>query len=171
LWRNSIFWKLAPLSKAPYRLNQKELKQFKRQLNDFFSRRYIWQSKSLYGAPILFIDKKDGKLKICNDYCALNKITIKNNYLLPHINDILDQLNEAKYFSQIDFKLGYYQILITNEDVEKIAMRTKYGFYEFLVMSSRLCNVPSMFTTFMNSIFHEKLNKFVIIYCQGHEYL
>jgi len=117
----------------------------------------------------LFIDKKDGKLKICNDYCALNQITIKNNYLPPHINNILDQLNEAKYFSQIDLELGYYQILITDKDVEKIAMRTKYGFYEFLVMSSKLCNVPSMFMTFMNSIFHEKLDKFVITYCQGHE--
>jgi len=160
---------LAPLSKALYKLNQKELKQFKRQLNDFFSRRYIWQSKSPYGAPVLFIDKKDGKLKICNDYCALNKITIKNNYLLPHINDILDHLNEAKYLSQIDLKLGYYQILITNEDVGKIAMRTNYGFYEFLVMPFRLCNVPLMFMTLMNSIFHEKLDKFVIIYGQRHE--
>jgi hypothetical protein len=117
----------------------------------------------------LFIDKKDGKLKICIDYCALNKIIIKNNYLLPYINDLLDQLNEAKYFSQIDFKPRYYQILITNEDVEKIAMKTKYGLYKFLVMPSRLCNVPSMFTTFMNSIFHKKLDKFVIIYYQGHK--
>ncbi len=112
----------------------------------------------------MFIDKKDGKLKMCIDYCALNNITIKNNYPLPHIDDHMDCFNGEKYFSQIDLKLGYYQIGIVNEDVEKTTMKTKYGFYEFLVMPFGLCNTLSMFTTFMNFIFHEKLNKFVIIY-------
>ncbi len=98
------------------------------------------------------------------DYCALNKITIKNNYPLPHIDDLMDCFNGAKYFNQIDLKLGYYQICIVDEDVENTTMKTKYGSYEFLVMPFGLCNTPLMFTAFMNFIFHEKLNKFVIIY-------
>jgi hypothetical protein len=87
---------------------------------------------------------------MCIDYHALNKITIKNNYLLPHINNVLNQLDGAKYFTQIDLKSRYYHIQITNENVENIVTRTKYGFYEFLVMPFRWCNVPSMFITFMN---------------------
>jgi Txe/YoeB family toxin of Txe-Axe toxin-antitoxin module len=86
------------LLKAPYRLNQKELEKLKKQINDLFSQRYIWQSKLFYGASILFVDKKDNKLKMCIDYHALSKIIIKNNYLLPRIDNLLDQLNGAKYF-------------------------------------------------------------------------
>jgi len=89
---------------------------------------------------------------------------INNNYPLPHIDNMLDQFNEAKYFSQIDLKLGYYQICIMDEDVEKTTMKTMYGSCEFLMVPFGLCNVPLMFTTFMDSIFHEKPNEFVIIY-------
>jgi hypothetical protein len=84
-----------------------------------------------YGAQILFVDKKDDKLKMCIDYHALKKISIKNNYHLPHIDNLLDQFNGAKYFNQIDFKLGYYQICIIDEDIEKTTMRIKYGSYSF----------------------------------------
>jgi hypothetical protein len=94
-----------------------------------------------YGGPILFVDKKDGKLRMCIDYLALNKISIKNNYFMPCIDDLLDQLNGVKYFNQIDLKSGYYLIHIMDEDVEKMEMKTKYGSYEFLAMSFRLCNV------------------------------
>jgi hypothetical protein len=94
----------------------------------------------------------------------LDKITIKNNYPIPHIDDLLDWFNGANYFSWTNIKLGYYHIRITYEDVEKIVMRTKYGSYKFLVMPFRLCNALSTFTTFMNFIFHKKLDKFVIIY-------
>ncbi len=111
----------------------------------------------------MFVDKKDIKLRMCIDYCALNKITINNSYHLPCTNNMLDQFNGAKYFSQINLKLGYYQIRIINEDVEKTIMKTRYGFYKFLVMLFRLCNTPSTFTTLMNSIFHEKLDEFMII--------
>jgi hypothetical protein len=114
--------------------------KLKKQLNDLLSQGYIQQNKSSYGGPILFVDKKDGKLRMCIDYHALNKITIKNNYLMPCIDDLLDRLNGAKYFNQIDLKSRYYQIHIVDEDVEKMAMKTKYCSYEFLVMSFRLCN-------------------------------
>jgi hypothetical protein len=110
------------------------------------------------------MDKKDGKLCMCINYHALNKITIKNNYPLPRINNLFDRLNGASYFRCINLKLRYYEIHVQDADVEKMAMRTKYGFYEFLVMSFGLCNALSTFTTLMNLIFHEKLNEFIIIY-------
>ncbi len=94
----------------------------------------------------------------------MNKITIQNNYLLPPIDDLLDRLNGVQYFSQIDFKFGYYKIHIANKDVEKSVMRTKYGLYEFLVMALGLCNASLMFMTHMNSIFHKKLDEFMITY-------
>lgn len=110
------------------------------------------------------MDKKDGKLKMYIDYHALNKITINNNYPLPCIDNLLDWLNGAKYFSRIDFKLRYYSICIANEDVEKMTMRIKYGSYKFLVMPFGLCNVLLTFITFINLIFHENLDEFMIIY-------
>jgi len=125
---------------------------------------YIRLNKSPYGSPILFVDKNDEKLRMCIDYHALNKITIKNNYPLPQIHNFVDHLNGASYFNQIDLKSGYYQICVKDVDVEKTTMRKKYDSYEFLVMSFRLCITPSTFTTLMNSIFHENLNEFVINY-------
>jgi hypothetical protein len=113
---------------------------------------------------ILFVDKNDDMLRLCIDNCALNKISIKNNYPLPHIDDMLDQLNGAKYFIPIYVTLRYYQIRIANGDIQKMVMRTNYGLYEFLMMPFGLCNAPSTFTTFMNSIFHKRLDEFVIIY-------
>ena len=153
-----------PPSKAPYRLNQKELLELKKQLNDLLSRGYIRPSKSPYGAPVLFVDKKDGKLRMCIDYRALNKVTIKNNYPLSRIDDLFDRLAGAEFFSRIDLKSGYYQIRIANEDVEKTACCTRYGSYEFLVMPFGLCNAPSTFTTLMNTIFSEEMDDFVIGY-------
>ena len=94
--------------------------------------RYVKSSKSLYSAPVFFVNKKDGKFRMCIDYTALNKVTIKNNYPLPRIDDLFDRFAGAKYFSRIDLKSGYYQIQIADADVEKIACRTRYGSYEFL---------------------------------------
>jgi hypothetical protein len=110
------------------------------------------------------VDKKDGKLHMCIDYRALNKIIIKNNYSLPRIENLFDHLNAVSYFHRIDLKLNYYQILMEEVDVEKMAMKTRYDFYEFLVLPFGLCNSSSPFTTLMNLIFHEKINEFVIIY-------
>jgi hypothetical protein len=110
------------------------------------------------------VDKKDNKFKMCIDYHALNKITIKNNYPLPHIDDLLDQLNGAKYFNRTDLKSRYHLIHIIDDDVKKMALSTKYGSYKFLVTPFRLCNASSTFIALMNSTFHEKLNEFMIIY-------
>ena len=101
-----------PPSKAPYRLSQKELEELKSQLDELLAKGYIRQSKSPYGAPVLFVDKKDGKLRLCVDYRALNKVTVKNSYPLPWIDDLFDLLARAKYFSRIDWRSGYHQIRI-----------------------------------------------------------
>lgn len=130
-------------------------------------RGYIHPSKLPYGAPMLFVGKKDEKLKMCIDYRTLNKITIKKNYPLPRIDDLFNKLNGVRYFNWINLKSRYYQIHIVDEDVKKTTMRTHDESYEFLVMSFELCNAPSTFTTLMNLVFHDKLDKFLIIYIDG----
>ncbi len=119
---------------------------------------------TLYEAPMLLVDKKYNKLDICINYCALKKITIKNNYPLFQIDNMFDHLNGACYFDWVNLKLSYYQICIMDANVEKMTMRTKYGFCEFMVMLFGLCNVPSTFTILMNLIFHDKLDEFISIY-------
>ena len=133
-------------------------------MDELLAKGYIRQSKSPYDAPVLFVDKKDGKLRLCVDYRALNKVTVKNSYPLPRIDDLFDRLAGAKYFSRIDLRSGYHQIWIAQGDEEKTACRTRYGSFEFLVMPFGLCNAPATFTTLMNNIFHEYLDDFVIIY-------
>ena len=109
-----------PPLKAPYRL-QKELEELKSQLDELRAKGYIRQSKSPYGAPVLFVDKKDGKLRLCVDNRAFNKVTLKNSYPLPRIDDLFDRLVGAKYFNRIDLRSGYHQIQIAQGDEEKTA--------------------------------------------------
>ena len=153
-----------PPSKAPYCLSKKELEELKSQLDELLAKGYIRQSKSPYGALVLFVDKKDGKLRLCVDYGVLNKVTMKNSYPLPRIDDLFDRLAGAKYFNRINLRSGYHQIQIAQGDEEKTACRTHYGSFEFLVMPFGLCNAPATFTTLMNNIFYEDLDDFVIIY-------
>jgi hypothetical protein len=125
---------------------------------------YIKPSKSPYGAPVLFVHKKDATLRMCVDYKALNKATVKNHYPLLRIDDLFDRLSRAKVFSRIDLRSGYYQIRIMEGDEEKTACRTRYGSYEFMVMPFGLTNAPVTFCTLMNDIFREWLNDFVVVY-------
>ena len=153
-----------PPSKAPYCFSQKELEELKSQLDELLAKGYIRQSKSPYGAPVLFADKKDEKLRLYEDYRTLNKVTVKNSYPLPQIDDLFDRLAGAKYLSRIGLRLGYHHIRIAQGDEEKTTCRTRYGSFEFLVMPFGLCNAPTTFTTLMNNIFHKYLDDFVIIY-------
>src|SRR4051812_7680061 len=138
--------------------------ELKKQLADLTEKRIIRLSTSPFGAPVLFVHKKEGTLRLCVNYRALNKITIKNRYPLPRIEKLMDRLAGAKYFSKVDFYSGYHQIRIKQEDIHKTAFRTRYGHYEFLVLPFGLTNAPATFRTLMNDIFKEYLDKFVIIY-------
>ncbi|KAM0045044.1 putative nucleotidyltransferase, Ribonuclease H [Helianthus debilis subsp. tardiflorus] len=153
-----------PISKAPYRMAPLELKELKEQLQELLELGFIRPSVSPWGAPVLFVKKKDGSLRLCIDYRDLNKITIRNRYPLPRIDDLFDQLQGAKCFSKIDLRSGYHQLKIKDSDVPKSAFRTRYGHYEFLVMPFGLTNAPAVFMDLMNRVFHEFLDKFVIVF-------
>jgi len=153
-----------PPFKATYRLSYPEMDELKKQLAELSTKGFIRPSTSPFGAPVLFVHKKEGTLRLCVDYRALNKITIKNRYPLPRIEELMDRLCGAKYFSKIDLYSGYHQIRIKDTDIHKTAFRIRYGHYEFLVLPFGLTNAPATFMTLMNDIFREYLDKFVIIY-------
>ena len=130
-----------------------ELKELKVQMEELVSKSFVRTSTSPWGAPVLFVKKKDGSLRLCIDYRELNKVTIRNQYSLPRIDDIFDQLQGVRVFSKIDLRSGYHQLKIRSKDVPKTAFRTKYGYYEFLVMPFGLTNAPAVFMDLMNRIF------------------
>lgn len=121
-------------------------------------------SRSPYGAPILFQKKKDETLRLCIDFRALNKITIKNKYPLLLIEDCFDRLAGAKIFTKLDLKQGYYHVRIATRDEGKVNYVTKYGLYEFMVIPFRLCNALVTFCTLMNDVFQPLLDKSVVVY-------
>ena len=130
-----------------------ELKELKLQLQELLEKGFIHPSVSPWGAPMLFVKKKDDTLRLCVDYRQLNKMTVKNKYLLPMIDDLFDQLKGASVFSKIDLRYGYHQLRIKDANVHKTAFRMRYGHYEFLVMSFELTNAPAAFMDLMNRVF------------------
>ena len=153
-----------PQKKGLYRLSSKELEELRDQLDDLLAKGFIRPSVSPWGAPVLFVSKKDGGFRLCVDYRALNKYTVKNSYPLPRIDDIFDQLRGSKYFTKIDLKSGYHQIRLSDKSVPLTAFRTRYGHFEFTVLPFGLTNAPATFMTLMNNIFAECLDKFVSVY-------
>jgi len=153
-----------PISIPPYRMAPAELRELKEQLKDLLEKGFIRPSMSPWGAPVLFVRKKDGSLRMCIDYRQLNKVTIKNKYPLPRIDDLFDQLQGAKCFSKIDLRSGYHQVRVKEKDIPKTAFRTRYGHYEFLVMSFGLTNAPAAFMDLMNRVFKPFLDVFVIVF-------
>jgi hypothetical protein len=154
----------APISKRPYRMPPNELAELKIQLQDLLDKGFIHSSASPWGCPALFVKKKDNSLRLCVDYRPLNAVTIKNKYPLPRIDILFNQLAGAKVFSKIDLHFGYHQIKIRPSDIPKIAFSTRYGLYEYLVMSFGLTNAPAYFMYLMNSIFMQELDKFIVIF-------
>ncbi|XP_070014109.1 uncharacterized protein [Nicotiana sylvestris] len=155
---------MQPISIPPYRMAPAELKGLKEQLKDLLERGFIRPSVSPWGAPALFVRKKDGSLRMCIDYRQLNKVTIKNKYPLPRIDDLFDQLQGATCFSKIDLWSGYHQLKIREQDIPKTSFRTRYGHFEFMVMSFGLTNAPTAFMDLMNRVFKPFLDSFVIVF-------
>ncbi|KAL0537615.1 hypothetical protein IC582_026598 [Cucumis melo] len=153
-----------PISRGPYRMAPTELKELKVQLQELLDKGFIRPSVSPWSAPVLFVKKKDGSMRLCIDYRELNKVTVKNRYPLPRIDDLFDQLQGATVFSKIDLRSGYHQLRIKDGDVPKTAFRSRYGHYEFIVMSFGLTNAPAVFMDLMNRVFREFLDTFVIVF-------
>lgn len=154
----------SPPSRPLYRMSPAELDELKSQLDQLLESGFIQSSKSPFGAPILFVKKKDGTMRMCVDYRALNAITVKNRYALPHIDELFDRLQGAKVFSKIDLRSGYHQIRIHPDDVPKTAFRTRYGHFEFLVLPFGLTNAPATFMHLMHQVFRPLLDRFVLVF-------
>ena len=153
-----------PISIPPYRMALAELRELKAQLEDLLSKGFIRPSISPWGAPVLFVKKKDGSLRLCIDYRQLNRVTIRNQYPLPRIDELFDQLQGSRVYSKIDLRSGYHQLRVQESDVPKTAFRTRYGHYEFLVMPFGLTNALAAFMDLMNRVFQPYLDRFVIVF-------
>jgi hypothetical protein len=134
------------------------------QLEDILNKGYIRPSVSPWGAPILFVKQKEGTLRLCIDFMQLNKVIVKKKYHLPRIDDLFDQLKDTTIFSKIDLRSSYHQVRIKEEDISKTSFRTRYGHYDFTVVSFGLTSAPVVFMCLMNGVFKNYLDKFVIVF-------
>ncbi|GJW97409.1 reverse transcriptase domain-containing protein [Tanacetum coccineum] len=153
----------APVARTPYRLAPSEMQELSNQLQELTDRGFIRPSTSPWGAPVLFVKKKDGSFRMCIDYRELNKLTIKNRYPLPRIDDLFDQLQGSSVYSKIDLRSGYHQLRVREEDIPKTAFRTRYRHYEFQVMPFGLTNAPAVFIDLMNRVCKPYMDKFVTV--------
>jgi hypothetical protein len=153
-----------PISKRPYKMLVNELVELKKQIAKLQSKGFICPSSSHWGAPVLFVEKKDGTQWMCVDYRSLNEVTIKNKYPLLRIEDLFDQMKGASVFSKIDLRSGYHQLKIRESDIPKTVFCTRYGLYEYTVMSFGLTNALAYFMYLINKVFMEYLDKFVVVF-------
>ncbi|GJT62579.1 putative nucleotidyltransferase, ribonuclease H [Tanacetum coccineum] len=154
----------APIARTPYRLAPLKMQELSNQLQELTDQGFIRPSTSPWGAPVLFVKKKDGSFRMCIDYRELNKLTIKNRYPLPMIDDLFDQLQGSSIYLKIDLRSGYHQLRVRERDIPKTAFRTRYGHYEFQVMPFGLTNAPAVFMDLMNRVCKPYLDKFVIVF-------
>jgi hypothetical protein len=154
----------APIYKTPYRMATPELDELKEHIKELLEKGFIRPSPSPWGAPMIFVLKKDGTQMLCMDYRALNEVTIKNKYPLHRIDDLFDQLHGACVFSKFDLRSGYHQLKIRECDIPKTAFILRYGLYEYTVMSFGLTNALAYFMYLMNKVFMEYLDKFVMVF-------
>ncbi|GJS42197.1 putative reverse transcriptase domain-containing protein [Tanacetum coccineum] len=153
-----------PVAKSPYRLAPSVLEDLSGQLKELQDKGFIRPSSSPWGAPVLFAKKKDGSFRMCIDYRELNKLTVKNRYPLPKIDDLFDQLQESQFLSKIDLRFGYHRMRVHKDDIPKTAFRTRYGHFEFTVMPFGLTNAPAIFMDLINRVCRLYLDKFVIVF-------
>ena len=155
-----------PISIPPYRMAPAELRELKAQLEELLSKGFIRPSISPWGPPVFFVKKKDGSLRLCIDYRQLNRFTIHNQYPLPRIDELFNQLQGFRVYSKIDLRSGYHQLRVPESDVPKTAFKTRYGHYEFLVMPFGLTNALAAFMDLMNRVFQPYLDRFVIVFIE-----
>ena len=154
----------SPISMTPHRMTPVELQELRVQLQELLDKGFIRPSTSPWGAPVLFTKKKDKTLRLCIDYRQLNRVTIKNRYPLPRIDDLFDQLRGARVYFKIDLRTGYHQLRVGDTDIPKTAFRTRYGHYEFTVMPFGLTNALTAFMDFMHRVFQPYLDQFFVVF-------
>ncbi|GKC00411.1 putative reverse transcriptase domain-containing protein [Tanacetum coccineum] len=154
----------APVAQAPYRLAPAELQELSTQLQELSYKGFIRPSSSPWGAPVLFVKKKDGSFRMCIDYRELNRLTVKNRCPHPRIDDLFDQLQGSRVYYKIDMRTGYHQLRVQEEDIPKTAFRTRYGHYKFQVMPFSLTNAPAVFMDLINRVCKLYLDRFVIVF-------
>ena len=154
----------SPISMTPHRMEPVELKELRVQLQELLDKGFIRPSTSPWGAPVLFAKKKDKTLRLCIEYRQLNRVTIKNQYPLPRIDDLFDQLRGARVYSMIDLRTSYHQLRVRDTDIPKTAFRTRYGHYKFTVMPFGLTNAPAAFMDLMHRVFQPYLDQFFVVF-------
>ena len=154
----------SPISMTPHRMAPVELQEFRVQLQELLDKGFIRPSTSPWGALVLFAKKKDKTIRLCIDYRQLNRVTIKNQYPLPRIDDLFDQLRGARVYSKIDLHTGYHQLRVRDIDIRKTAFRTLYGHFKFTGMPFGLTNAPATFIDLMHRIFQPYLDQFFVVF-------
>ncbi|GKE14916.1 putative reverse transcriptase domain-containing protein [Tanacetum coccineum] len=152
----------APVARAPYRLAPSEMKELSEQLQELSDKGFIRPSSSPWGASVLFVKKKDGSFQMCIDYRELNKLTVKNRYPLPRINDLFDQLQGSNVYSKIDLRSGYHQLRVREENIPKTTFKTQYGHYEFQVIPFGLTTAPAVLMDLINRVCKPYLDKLTV---------
>ncbi|GJV94585.1 putative reverse transcriptase domain-containing protein [Tanacetum coccineum] len=156
----------ASMARSLHRLAPSEMQEMSNQLQELSNKGFIRPSSSLWGASVLFVKKKDRSFIMCIDYRDLNKLSMKNRYPLPRIDDLFDQLQGSSVYLNIDLKYGYHQLRVQEEDIPKTTFKTRYGHYEFQVMPISLTNVSAVFMDLMNRVCKPYLDKFMIVFIE-----
>ena len=154
----------SPISMTPHRMAPVELQELRVQLQELLDKGFIRSSTSPWGAPVLFSKKKVKTLRMCIDYRHLNKVTVKNRYPLPRIDNLFDQLRGARVYSKIDLCTGYHRPRVRETDIPKTAFRTRYGHFKFTMMPFGLTNVTTTFMDIMHRVFQPNLDQFFVIF-------
>ena len=154
----------SPISKTLHRMAPVELQELKVQIQELLGKGFIRPSTSPWGAQVLFAKNKDKTLRLCIDYKQLNRVTIKNRYPLPRIDDLFDLLRGARVYSKIDLRTGYHQLRVREADIPKTTFRTWYGHFEFTVIPFGLTNAPATFMSLMNRVFQPYFDQFVVVF-------
>jgi hypothetical protein len=153
-----------PIYKTAFRMTTTELAELKEHIKELLDKDFIHPRSSPWGAPMIFVQQKDGTQRLCMDYRALNEVTVKNKYPLPRIDDLFHQLRGTCVFSKIDLRLGYHQLKVQDCDISKTTFASRYGLYEYTVMSFGVTNAPAYFMYMMNKVSLEYLDKFVMVF-------